>query len=462
MVRDSLSNLKTIPSTQYAEISAIDSSPILGKMADKSHMAEYPLAVKKFLSFLLFTSIFTSAIPYLAQADSRDDQYSQVLYKAWENYLSYTTPTDSITLRIHSSSDIPLEAIKSFSDGVRWTLKRYGSDFSTTDVFHLIFASSYSESQKLISEVNGEILNYDAYNIRHLSIAKSYFDNPDFSTPAGGTSSRGCNYDGSPYGNFQGQIKPCPSLKGGAIYAFGTTKAFENNFSNLFTIGAHEGFHLVLTKMNPYSHYTVPEWIIEGVCQSIGLTASTTDSDQFRKSSMLNPSPSLDPSSQKNPYDLAQLETQGKPERFAIGVLATDFLLSKSNAKTFFGFLATMNNPRPWEVEFEKSFGFSKSIFYEDFKDFHSWYYSKGVSIIKSTKFPPLLNSAPTPQPSPVTPSNPTSNPEPTQLKPTNSPAVQATKSIQKKFTTITCVKGKFVKKVTGVKPVCPKGYKKK
>jgi hypothetical protein len=30
------------------------------------------------------------------------------------------------------------------------------------------------------------------------------------------------------------------------------------------------------------------------------------------------------------------------------------------------------------------------------------------------------------------------------------------------KKTTITCVKGKSVKKVTAVKPVCPAGYKKK
>ena len=30
------------------------------------------------------------------------------------------------------------------------------------------------------------------------------------------------------------------------------------------------------------------------------------------------------------------------------------------------------------------------------------------------------------------------------------------------KKTTITCIKGKLVKKVTAVKPVCPKGYKKK
>ena len=420
--------------------------------------------MKKIVLFLLLASIFTSAIPYLAQADSRDDQYSQVLFKAWESYLSHSTPNDSITLKVHASSNISQEAIKSFSDGARWTLNRYGSNFSTTDVFHLIFASNYSDSQNLMSEVNRDLLNYDAYNTRHLSIAKSYFDNPDFSTPAGGTSSRGCNYEGSPYGIFQGQIKPCPTLKGGAIYAFGTPKAFENNFSNLFTIGAHEAFHLVLTKMNPYSHYTVPEWIIEGACQSIGLTASTTDSDQFQKSSMLNPSPALDPSSQKNPYDLTQLETQGKPERFAIGVLATDFLLSKSNAKTFFGFLTNMNNPNPWEVEFEKSFGFSKSIFYEDFKDFHSWYYSKGISVIRSTRFPPLLSPAPTPQPSPSAeaPSNPISSPEPNRLEPTNSPTVKATNTIQKKSTTIICVRGKLLKKVTSINPKCPTGYKKK
>lgn len=37
-----------------------------------------------------------------------------------------------------------------------------------------------------------------------------------------------------------------------------------------------------------------------------------------------------------------------------------------------------------------------------------------------------------------------------------------ATKAAMLKQTTITCVKGKLVKKVTAVKPVCPKGYKKK
>jgi membrane protein involved in colicin uptake len=37
-----------------------------------------------------------------------------------------------------------------------------------------------------------------------------------------------------------------------------------------------------------------------------------------------------------------------------------------------------------------------------------------------------------------------------------------ATKATALKKTTITCIKGKFVKKVTAVKPLCPAGYKKK
>jgi hypothetical protein len=38
----------------------------------------------------------------------------------------------------------------------------------------------------------------------------------------------------------------------------------------------------------------------------------------------------------------------------------------------------------------------------------------------------------------------------------------QAKAAAATKKTTITCVKGKLTKKVTAVKPVCPKGYKKK
>jgi hypothetical protein len=40
--------------------------------------------------------------------------------------------------------------------------------------------------------------------------------------------------------------------------------------------------------------------------------------------------------------------------------------------------------------------------------------------------------------------------------------AVAAAKLVAKKTTTINCVKGKTIRKVTGVNPKCPAGFKKK
>ena len=56
----------------------------------------------------------------------------------------------------------------------------------------------------------------------------------------------------------------------------------------------------------------------------------------------------------------------------------------------------------------------------------------------------PVATATPTPTPTPVATPSPT-----------------PTKSVVK-ATTITCIKGKLIKKVTAVKPVCPAGYKKK
>ena len=65
--------------------------------------------------------------------------------------------------------------------------------------------------------------------------------------------------------------------------------------------------------------------------------------------------------------------------------------------------------------------------------------------------FQDVVEATPTPTP------EPTAEPTPT---PTPKPSVTSTPKVKK--TTITCVKGKVIKKVTAVKPVCPKGYKKK
>lgn len=48
---------------------------------------------------------------------------------------------------------------------------------------------------------------------------------------------------------------------------------------------------------------------------------------------------------------------------------------------------------------------------------------------------------------------------------PTPKPVVTVTPTVQPsatKKTTLTCIKGKLIKKVTAIKPICPKGYKKK
>ena len=72
----------------------------------------------------------------------------------------------------------------------------------------------------------------------------------------------------------------------------------------------------------------------------------------------------------------------------------------------------------------------------------------------------PVVTPTPTPTPSPsLTPSvTPSATPTPTPT-PSSSPIIS--KPFVKK-STIVCVKGKTVKRVTAIKPICPKGYTKK
>jgi hypothetical protein len=68
---------------------------------------------------------------------------------------------------------------------------------------------------------------------------------------------------------------------------------------------------------------------------------------------------------------------------------------------------------------------------------------------------------APAPSPSSSPSATPSASPEPA-VSSTTTPSTEATtKPISKKIT-ITCVKGKIIKKVTAVSPKCPAGYKKK
>ena len=85
-------------------------------------------------------------------------------------------------------------------------------------------------------------------------------------------------------------------------------------------------------------------------------------------------------------------------------------------------------------------------------------YSSPKIKIGLSTPPAPIVTPSPTPTPTPT--------PVVTQTPPTTEVAApiatQTVKPVLAKKSTITCVKGKVVKKVTAVKPVCPQGYKKK
>ena len=82
--------------------------------------------------------------------------------------------------------------------------------------------------------------------------------------------------------------------------------------------------------------------------------------------------------------------------------------------------------------------------------------YSSPTVRVKLTQEAPA--PVPTPTPTPTVVATPELTPTPVEVA---APA-PILKPVAAKKMTITCVKGKVVKKVTAVKPVCPKGYKKK
>ncbi len=102
-------------------------------------------------------------------------------------------------------------------------------------------------------------------------------------------------------------------------------------------------------------------------------------------------------------------------------------------------------------------------IYYSQGRPGNTFVVSRGV--VRFTPAPVVVSTptpTPTPSPTPVVTPTPTPTPIATQsVAPTPTPTVIAPAPVAKKIT-ITCVKGKATKKIKGVKPKCPKGYKKK
>jgi len=87
--------------------------------------------------------------------------------------------------------------------------------------------------------------------------------------------------------------------------------------------------------------------------------------------------------------------------------------------------------------------------------------YISAFELVKATVVASTPAPTPTPTPMPATTPAPVSplpiNPSPTAM----ATSVVAPKIVAKKIT-ITCIKGKLIKKVTAINPKCPSGYKKK
>jgi len=98
----------------------------------------------------------------------------------------------------------------------------------------------------------------------------------------------------------------------------------------------------------------------------------------------------------------------------------------------------------------------------------YGFHYSAPTIKVKLTQ--DAVTPSPTPSPSPTALKNDNSN---STMQPTVTPSISprptqsaqtsiVTKPSASKKITITCVKGKSIKKVTAAKPTCPSGYKKK
>jgi hypothetical protein len=301
---------------------------------------------------------------------------------------------------------------------------QFSGVFKSKDTIHLILATNYDDAVKLVNEVKLLLPGYESFTQRHLLVAKDIFTGVvPRPSEAGGTSSRNCWYPGGPQGDTGGsQITPCPELDGGVIHWFDTNP--ESDYKIAENNGSHEVMHIVFSKMNKMNHYRVPDWIIEGVIQSISFATITKKDNLTNMPSIFNPAPRWIPLENGKSYDLSKIDNQNSgEERFSIGTLAISLLISEVGAKKVFDFMSVVGFPRQWKDVFLESFGFSAEDFYKKFSDYHSWYfYENGFEVIQSTNY----------------------------LGSTN------------KKTTITCIKGKTTKKFTGVSPKCPAGYKKK
>jgi hypothetical protein len=373
---------------------------------------------------LIFSAVVLVPSSYGIVLSEKDKRFIEVPFKAYKEWGKLSIPSEhKVRIKVHSSATFDEKSKILYRKGIENLLNKFSGIYDKDDNFHIVFASNYSDAERLIEELNSELPNYAEYNKRHLSIAKENLMEGKNSF-SGGTSSRGCFFQGSKYGDQGNSVNACPDLQGGVIYFFHPNPSI---ISWTERVGAHEAFHLIMSKVNPMSHYRVPDWIIEGTIEGISFAQVTNSQNYKMPNHFFNPTPIWRPSIVGQPYDLSKFEYQnGGDDRFSIGFLATSLLVSEVGIDKYFKFISTTGYPKDWKNDFRTEFGFNVDDFYQKFREYHSWYFYEGgfEKIQQQVYF--------------------------------------ASERPKFKSSSIICHKGKTTKKITGVVPKCPAGFKKR
>jgi hypothetical protein len=140
---------------------------------------------------------------------------------------------------------------------------------------------------------------------------------------------------------------------------------------------------------------------------------------------------------------------------YALGSMAAEALVAVKGQEGMNNFYKASARTGDWKASFQEAFGLSVDNFYEKLTPYlASQFTESNFKYETATPTPSPALGSPGPSTSPVAQSQtPGTTPKPIA-------SVSAT--IKPKIITITCTKKQSVKKISGISPKCPSGYKKK
>ena len=133
---------------------------------------------------------------------------------------------------------------------------------------------------------------------------------------------------------------------------------------------------------------------------------------------------------------------------YAVGSIAAEALVAVKGQEGMNNFYKASARTGDWKSSFQEAFGISVDSFYEKLTPYLASQFNKANFKYETASPSPTPTNSPTPIP--------TISPSP------SAPEVVATTKVASKKTTITCMKGKTIRKVSAINPKCPSGYKKK